>query len=233
MEDMIIVVRALVDWYNDKMVYARRDSSDTTGGMLCLPGGKMEEDETHREAIMRELGEEIGHKPDWNIEYCFSQKPVLKNGKWYRQDYFYTYIDYVPLKPGSDEESLKVLNVNDALLRKDVAFANNTAHYFHQRVRMDDAWHPEWLLSDIQFQHEGTILTPTVFAPSYNPVLEKRRYESWMKQNSPLRQKTFPRSMISIPSCLHGLGALSDAGKECLQGRIVDMLQSAAAGNTC
>lgn len=55
----IEVVAAVIE-YEGRILACRRRSEKAAGGKWEFPGGKLEQDETHSEALVREIQEELG-----------------------------------------------------------------------------------------------------------------------------------------------------------------------------
>lgn len=60
MKDIIVAAMACIE--NGKLFIAKRHQGGENGGKWELPGGKLEKGESGKEAIVREIGEELGTK---------------------------------------------------------------------------------------------------------------------------------------------------------------------------
>lgn len=66
----VVRVVGAVLWYEGKLLAAKRRFSSKLGGYWEFPGGKIESDESPREALERELEEELNISVDIGDEIC-------------------------------------------------------------------------------------------------------------------------------------------------------------------
>ena len=87
---MIEVVAGII-YKNDKFLIAQRNLNKAQGGLWEFPGGKVEKDETHENALIREIkeefnadikvdkfiGENIHHYPEKDIKLNFYKATLI------------------------------------------------------------------------------------------------------------------------------------------------------------
>ena len=66
----VVRVVGAVLWYEGKLLAAKRKSSSKLGGYWEFPGGKIEPNESPKEALERELDEELNISVDFGEKIC-------------------------------------------------------------------------------------------------------------------------------------------------------------------
>lgn len=83
MPEQVVVSAAIVDEKSRRVLLAQRSGDTSHGWLWCTPGGKVEAGETHREALARELREELGVDMRGAMRGTLYERQVIsvRNGK--------------------------------------------------------------------------------------------------------------------------------------------------------
>ncbi len=125
--DKIVKVVAGVSKLNNKFLVARRSYQKSLGGKWEFPGGKIEEGETHENALIREFNEELSVQikvhdlirkisflnDDYRIEITFYQVQILEGDIILNEHIEFQYLDKENLSRmnlcSADKELIKFL----------------------------------------------------------------------------------------------------------------------------